>query len=858
MNRRQKIIVSITGIFIVLLALVGLTYAYFLTRITGNNNDKSISVTTANLELVYGDGNGSLDAYGTITPGTKIKFLNTKGTETTSDDEVVDKKTFTVTNNGNGTVDSYAVILEDLIISYASAVKIGETTYPEGTATYLESPNDMKLKVTCTSTKEGKTCGGMDGTFPTTNDILFTNSIDVGETHEYTLTMEYIESGQNQSADMNKSLTAKVNIIDTKDTVDIAGTVTNYGIGDYVEVHSTPRKATIDKDGNYKVVGLEPDLHEVKVVSDVVTTVEKIKIEKGKTASIGTTTVEEETVKLATITNESRTITMDIDANTNSGTINNEIKEYNPFKEGTLAYNIYKNAKENKNGTQYLETPKNKVAEEPSYNLKIDNEKVHEFPEDMLYYTDEKNDTINGTPVTKCSENLVGGYLYTKEDYLTEGYYKDIAKIHGCDGDDFIIIPDGNYTLEEPSYNWCIGDTATSDLYGWTDDEEMYCYNPATKCTQDIVDKYLYEEMYELWPGSGEMEPTLIVGCDGDIPIIEREQLTVSSPYSSMSFQEDITLSKTVDDYGTSFYFRGNVKDNYVNFAGMCWRAVRIDGKANIKLILEDQDQLCNSKDNLNNLNMDGNWDIEASDGTTITMNGSTPYRTGNFGFEYIDGGFYKMSYLNPIEDKNRAMSNAFKYFQTKTLNSKITSFHNDKKISDYLVSGNWCLNTKSYSDRKGNTLLENPTYTYNLSLYFDSYVRLAQKNPKEPTLKCPVDTLEKFGDNTTSMYVGTLTGDEIVYAGGKWFESNINYYLINSWQKNNLKPFYTLSPAYYGSPDDMIMFVNFIEELDFYGNLDANPVENDVAFRPSVILKSNVTIESGGEGTIDNPYIIG
>ena len=49
MNRRQKIIVSITGIFIILLALVGLTYAYFLTQITGNENDKSISVTTANL-----------------------------------------------------------------------------------------------------------------------------------------------------------------------------------------------------------------------------------------------------------------------------------------------------------------------------------------------------------------------------------------------------------------------------------------------------------------------------------------------------------------------------------------------------------------------------------------------------------------------------------------------------------------------------------------------------------------------------------------------------------------------------------------------------------------------------------------
>ena len=48
MNKRNKIIISITGIVVVLLALLGLTYAYYLTRIEGNTNTNSISVTTAN------------------------------------------------------------------------------------------------------------------------------------------------------------------------------------------------------------------------------------------------------------------------------------------------------------------------------------------------------------------------------------------------------------------------------------------------------------------------------------------------------------------------------------------------------------------------------------------------------------------------------------------------------------------------------------------------------------------------------------------------------------------------------------------------------------------------------------------
>ena len=60
MNRKQKIVVSITGIFLVLMILVGLTYAYFLTKITGNTNPKSISVTTENLAIVYEDNSADI------------------------------------------------------------------------------------------------------------------------------------------------------------------------------------------------------------------------------------------------------------------------------------------------------------------------------------------------------------------------------------------------------------------------------------------------------------------------------------------------------------------------------------------------------------------------------------------------------------------------------------------------------------------------------------------------------------------------------------------------------------------------------------------------------------------------------
>ena len=69
MNRKQCIIVSVTGIFLVLLILVGLTYAYFLTKIKGNDNEKSISVTTADLKLEYSDINDILVSEENVEPG---------------------------------------------------------------------------------------------------------------------------------------------------------------------------------------------------------------------------------------------------------------------------------------------------------------------------------------------------------------------------------------------------------------------------------------------------------------------------------------------------------------------------------------------------------------------------------------------------------------------------------------------------------------------------------------------------------------------------------------------------------------------------------------------------------------------
>jgi len=50
---------------------------------------------------------------------------------------------------------------------------------------------------------------------------------------------------------------------------------------------------------------------------------------------------------------------------------------------------------------------------------------------------------------------------------------------------------------------------------------------------------------------------------------------------------ENEGLIKSSDDVGVSYYFRGNVNNNYVLFGDMTWRIVRINGDGTVRLVLD-------------------------------------------------------------------------------------------------------------------------------------------------------------------------------------------------------------------------------------------------------------------------------
>ena len=667
MNRKQKIIVSITGIVLVSLILIGLTYAYFLTKITGNTNEKSISVTTANLVLEYGENTNVVQGISNAEPGYSVE------------------KIFTATNKGNSTV-TYGAALESIV---NGLTRQEDLVYTLTCTSYLKEGFSLASDGTITGTVDG-TCNGVSAEtkFPSTSDlsIMVNNTIDTTHTQAYKLTVTYKEMGIDQSEDMNKTFSAKVNIVDL-----------------------------------------------------------------------------------------------------------NAVARKNPYEanKNSLAYNIINSAMNKTNGTELVGTPKTIPAEAISGHK---------------YYTDKVKEATSESSISIST--------------TFQGYYWTYGT---------------GYTIDENTGKFTLTGVSTCK------------YNDGT-CNTTLVGKYIISTSASSNSASTDTKKTTTnlsnVYKVTEAPASSASTITMKAKrISSISYSTEKAISVTSDDYGISYYYRGGVEDNYVDFAGMCWRVVRIAGDGSIKLILEDQDSTC--------VTSDGNWNIPTTTGGTT--------KTGNFGYtQYAsktltasDGTKNSserdlMNYLNGETNNDKSMATAFKNFQTGPLANYLNK----------LKAGDWCLNDKAYASKNDNTIALTSQEMLDKQIkgttfYYDSRVRLYGKTKKEPTLKCNGTNISKFADNT-DVYVGTLTADEIVFAGGKFEINNTDYYLINDYQKSQSVGFWSLSPfSFFGSVDSALSVSNYgsvsgLRDVNFAGGL----------LRPAVYLKLNVQI-TGGDGTKENPYEI-
>ena len=309
-----------------------------------------------------------------------------------------------------------------------------------------------------------------------------------------------------------------------------------------------------------------------------------------------------------------------------------------------------------------------------------------------------------------------------------------------------------------------------------------------------------------------------------------QDSFTYKIIFSNKNMTEDILASEE-DDYGTSYYFRGAVKNNYVQFANKCWRIVRIAGDGSVKIVLNN-DNTSKASNPCSSSNNSDDAAFAHYSGTTYTTK-FNPNNDDNayVGFMYGTAGASDYASAHANVNKSIILTSLETWYK-----KNLTSY--EDKIADTI----WCndkttvtdttFNPTSVSDVNGLGYAKNRTY-------YATTQRLIDTNGTGPSLKCNGE-LSKI---TTK--IGLLTADEVAFAGSVRSLYNYSTFLC---ENTGTEDWWTMSPYSY----DYGAGVWSVRE----GSLVNWGAAYSMSLRPSISLVSNIEI-SGGTGTSEDPYIV-
>ncbi len=331
---------------------------------------------------------------------------------------------------------------------------------------------------------------------------------------------------------------------------------------------------------------------------------------------------------------------------------------------------------------------------------------------------------------------------------------------------------------------------------------------------------------------------------------------------------EENGVFETEDDFGTSYYFRGTINNNWVKFGkdstdkDIWWRIVRINGDGSIRLIYAGTSNN-NSAPDLTNTQMG----VISTQG----FNGSLSNNT-YVGFEYKSGDAHGFG-------QGATDSNAY---------IKLRSWFEDN-LKEEWNEGNGMidLNAGFCNDRSSSSNISGPDDNGwvedmidsegTINTYYGAYIRLERY--KQPTLKCSTTynngdgiinknkdyftytgaagikqngtDVKITGTQSLDYPIGLITVDEVVFAGGVPYKINSNFWLkIGS-------IFWTMSPAFFDSANKFPQ----VFYLNTSGIIGESNVTVAYGLRPVINLKSDTKFTFAHPdqplGTSTNPYIV-
>ena len=330
----------------------------------------------------------------------------------------------------------------------------------------------------------------------------------------------------------------------------------------------------------------------------------------------------------------------------------------------------------------------------------------------------------------------------------------------------------------------------------------------------------------------------------------------VSATSSSFTYKQitsnknttEALLASTEDDYGTSYYFRGAVKNNYVEFANKCWRIVRITGDGSVKLVLHN-DNTTKVANPCSSANNSTNAAFARYSGTTYNSAFNSSYNDNAYvGFMYGATGASDYASAHANTNKSTILTNLESWYK-----NNLESY--ESKLADTI----WCNDKSTFT-----TFTSGSTYGTGLGhgtsqTGYGAYNRIHGGNAAlyaSPSLICPNDNnsgkLSKFtvkdttnGNGNLTYKIGLLTADEIAFAGSIAYTYNRSTYLQENTGTNW---WWSLSPDNFNGSRAGVWSV-------YSGDLDNSIVSYNNGLRPviSLISSTNVT----GDGTSENPYIV-
>lgn len=284
--------------------------------------------------------------------------------------------------------------------------------------------------------------------------------------------------------------------------------------------------------------------------------------------------------------------------------------------------------------------------------------------------------------------------------------------------------------------------------------------------------------------------------------------------------KSDRGLYQSTDDYGTTYYYRGNVKNNNVYFAGFYWQIVRINGDGSIRLIY--------------------NGAVKNANGINQSINSKTYQFNKVYNDPAYVGYMYGDSEGTTVDEvHNNTNSSSIKIIIDNWYQNNIISNGYDDYIS---ITAGFC------GDR---TVIKGDGVSNTAETTFGALGRLQQNSAQ---FNCPELSRDLYttadaniGNKALTYPIGLITADELVFAGMDSKHTNRLSWIyseLNSW---------TMSPSTFNVSYSMGRL--FYQIGSGYIHIHGWPTSM-LSVRPVINLKSDVKI-SGGTGTSNDPFIV-